>query len=92
VYIYTYVHQVEKLHQNAHDILLGTAMVDSVCSTIESYLRKYWGESGIKDMANSIRQVTQHNSAQASAKFEHLVELRYDTSIKCELLNYYLHT
>lgn len=50
-------------------------MVETICQTIEDYLTKYWTESGIKDMATSIREVTQHNANKASEEFKNMAKL-----------------
>jgi hypothetical protein len=68
--------KMDDLKKAATDAAGSENFVQAVCGALEQYLTKYWAESGIKSMAENIKTVTQHNTKQASAKFEHLSELQ----------------
>ena len=68
--------KLEDMLATAKDTVGGVGLVSSICEALEEYLRKYWADSGVKDMAEQIRNVTEHNARKTSAHFEHLSQLK----------------
>ena len=51
--------EADLLLQSSNKMDGGIHVVETVCETLERYLRECWKNTGIKDMADSIHAVTQ---------------------------------